>query len=203
MRNLRYNLCTGLVLLGLAACGKPASHGESGAGAPADAPKAVVKSVDFRNPMAGKPGLWQISTVVPEMKGPVDTSICIDATMGEKWLKMGGHISKDDVDCSKREIVRTATGAVIDQVCTVKGRTVTSHIDYTIISDSEFKETVHSTVSPATAGESDHTVDITGKWLGACPATMAPGDMEMNIPGLGKQVIKMHDMEAMAHMKKP
>ena len=201
MRALKMTVCISLAVsaAALSGCGKPASQASSEAAKPVSAMPAAAIG-DFKNPMSAKPGLWQVNTDVAEMKtGKIATTLCVDAATGERWAKMAGQVSGRDIDCAKRDIVRTPTGVAIDQVCTTQGRTVTSHIDYTIVSDTEFKEVVKSTFSPEVAGHAGNTVAIDAVWKGECPANMKAGDIQVKIPGIGTQVINMD--AALAHAK--
>ncbi len=204
MRSSTYMICLPLAVLALSACSKPSHQMSNDSAKPASATPAVAMG-DFKNPMSAKPGLWQINTDVAEMKtGKIATTLCVDAATGERWTKMAGQVSGHDIECPKRDIVKTPTGATIDQVCTTQGRTVTSHIDYTVVSDTEFKEVVKSTFSPEVAGHAGNTVAIDAVWQGACPANMKAGDIQVKIPGMGTQVINMDAAMARAKaMKAP
>ncbi|WP_443748095.1 DUF3617 domain-containing protein [Asticcacaulis solisilvae] len=168
-------------------------QGSAAAATPAATHAAPAMTVGaFKSPMAKKPGLWEMTIDMPDTKmKSVKNSVCVDETVAEKWMKAAGQMGANDVKCSKHDVTPTATGAVIDQVCETGGRTINSHIELTTISDTSFKQSIKSTTSPPVMGKSDSDVEMTANWMGACPSNMAAGDMEMDIPGVGKHLVHM------------
>jgi hypothetical protein len=71
----------------------------------------------------------------------------------------------------------------------MSGRTVTSHIHMEMVSDSEYHQTIASTMTPPMSGDGKSTTTVTGKRVSDCPADMKGGDMVM--PGGMK--INMYD----------
>ena len=195
MRYLRRNVCLSVALIMLSACSKPAPQ-TSAAGTPAAGTHAMPAMAmgEFKSPMAKKPGLWEMTMTMPDMKmKPMKNSVCVDETIADRWMKSAGQMGAHEVKCSKHDVTPTATGAVVDQVCETGGRTVTSHIELTTVSDTSFKTSMKSTMSPPVMGKSESDVEMAANWIGACPSGMAPGDMEMDIPGVGKHVMHMSD----------
>ncbi|MBW8734625.1 MAG: DUF3617 family protein [Asticcacaulis sp.] len=144
--------------------------------------------------MASKPGLWEMTMDMADTKmKSMKNSVCVDSTVADRWMKAGGQMGAKDVKCSKHDVTPTATGAVVDQVCETGGRTITSHIELTTVSDTSFKTSIKSTMSPPVMGRSESDVEMVANWMGACPSGMSPGDMEMDIPGVGKHVVHMGD----------
>ncbi len=177
---MRMNLGTTALLATLcvtaAACSKPAQKAEDTTKAtPAMAAKFDPMQA---NPLGRKPGLWQITNTVDGAASPMPMTICVDAALGEKMSRMAGQMS-NDIQCAQRDIRGTATGAAIDQVCTMNGTTMTSHIEIVSTSDAAFQQTIDSTYSPAMMGRTQSKVVMDGQWQGACPAEMKAGDMRM------------------------
>lgn len=193
MRYLRRNVCLSIALVMLSACSKPASQASGPSATPAESHAATATTVGvFQNPMARKPGLWEMTMEMPNTKmKTVKNSVCVDDTVADRWMKAAGQMGATEVKCSKHDVTPTATGAVIDQVCETGGRTVSSHIELTTLSDAAFKTSMKSTFTPAVMGKTDSDVEMTANWQEACPSGMAPGDMEMDIPGVGKHVVHM------------
>ena len=195
MRYLRRNVCLSVALIMLSACNKPAPQA-AGAGAPvADTHATPAMAMGpFKSPLANKPGLWEMTVEMPDakMKG-MKNSVCVDDTIADRWMKAAGQMGAKDVKCSKHDVTPTATGAIVDQVCETGGRTITSHIEVTTISDTSFRQSIKSTMSPPVMGKSESDVEMVANWMGACPAGMSPGDMQMDIPGVGKHVVHMSD----------
>ncbi len=191
---LRRNVCLSIAFIMLSACSKPAPQA-SGPSVTAESHAAAATTVGtFQNPMARKPGLWEMTMEMPDTKmKTVKNSVCVDETAAQKWMKAAGQMGANDVKCSKNDVVPTATGAVIDQVCETGGRTINSHIELTTLSDTAFKQSIKSTMSPPVMGKSESDVEMTANWMGACPSGMSPGDMQMDIPGIGKHIVHMSD----------
>jgi hypothetical protein len=80
--------------------------------------------------------------------------------------------------CPKKESQKTATatGYVIDSVCSGAGTPTTSHSEFTGDYNSAYtlKTTSHREDGPANAR--DVTITIEGKWLGPCKPDQKPGD---------------------------
>src|SRR6516225_677313 len=70
-----------------------------------------------------KAGLWEITTHVANH--PVTMKQCIDAATDQA---MQAHAAYSGTSCSKREVQKPATGMTVDTVCTIAGKTMTSHI---------------------------------------------------------------------------
>jgi hypothetical protein len=79
-------------------------------------------------------------------------------------------------DCSKHEVQKSETTTTIDAVCTIAGKTRTSHIVVTGSFDSAYTLTVTSQAEGQPAGP---PATLSAKWLGPCAADQKPGDMIM------------------------
>jgi hypothetical protein len=66
---------------------------------------------------------------------------------------------------------------ITDTVCNIAQSQVTSHTVMTFESPTSFTIEIHSHFDPALFGKTESNSTQTGKWLGACPADMKPGDM--------------------------
>jgi hypothetical protein len=127
-----------------------------------------------------KAGLWEIKMV--RTGSPVSGMTmqhCTDATADRAMNGMASPMAQQT--CSKQDIRKTATGYASDSVCTVMGRTITSHSD--VVGDFNSAYTV-TTVSQtktegSAAGSRDTTSKIEAKWIGACKPDQKPGDVVM------------------------
>jgi len=137
-----------------------------------------------------KAGLWEMKMVrtgssLPEMT----MQHCTDASTDKEMNNSIAPAAKQM--CSKQDLRKTATGFASDSVCSVAGRSITSHAE--IVGDFNaaytVKSTAHSDGGPA--GVRDTTTTIEAKWLGACKPDQKPGDIVM--PGGMKMNVK--DME--------
>src|ERR1700694_4404377 len=111
-------------------------------------------------------GLWEMKIVrtgspLPEMT----MQHCTDETTDKEMSSTFSPMSKEV--CSKQEIQKTATGYVIDSVCSVGGMSMTSHSDITGDFSSAYtvKSTSHSEHGPPGLPR-DSTTTIEAKWLG-------------------------------------
>ncbi len=169
MRKAAYNLCKALVILGIAGAGAALAAGPAG--------------------LSQKPGLWQLQQSMARMPRPVVTRICVDASMTDRLVDASQHMK--GVSCSKRDIRLRPGGATVDSVCSMSGRTISTHAEINQPSPNAFHETVSSTMTPAIAGHGSSNSAIDGAWQGACPAGMKAGDMIVN-----GMKMNMYDMTA-------
>ena len=181
-------LTTSLVMvaaLGLAvACSKP----KAPEGPAADTEAAKPATLAQVNPMAQKPGLWEMTTSVPGMPAGLVSKLCVDKGLSERMVEVGMK-GTGDAQCTQSHIVKTGTSVDVDSVCNVSGRKVTSHIRMEMISDSEYRQTIAATMEPPMSGDGKSTTTVISKRLGDCPADMKGGDM--TVPGGMK--INMYD----------
>ena len=147
-----------------------------------------------------KSGLWEMKILrtgspMPEMT----MQQCTDETTDKEMSTAFSPMSKET--CSKKDIVKTATGYVSDSVCSMAGASITSHAEIVGDFNSAYtvKSTSHSEGGPA-AMSGDTSPRIEAKWLGACKPDQKPGDIVM--PGGMK--INLHDMDKLkALLPKP
>jgi hypothetical protein len=135
-----------------------------------------------------KPGLWEMKTVKTgsSMLPAMTIQHCTDETTDKEMSTAFSPMSKEA--CSKRDFQKTATGYVGDSVCSIGGKSMTSHSDITGDFDSAYtvSTTIHTDAGPS--GLHDTTMTIEAKWIGACKPDQKPGDVVM--PGGFKINIK-------------
>jgi hypothetical protein len=139
-----------------------------------------------------KAGLWEISTTGIGNQG-VTLQQCVDAATDRALQTRGGALPQRD--CSKEDMQKSGNTITVDTVCTVAGKTRTSHVVVTGSFDSGYT----MTVTGQTEGQPARPpVTISAKWLGPCAADQKPGDtimpngMKMNIqnmPGVPKGAV--------------
>ena len=198
MKNLNYNVCITLAVLALAGCSKPsapgADDGDGGGTPPATAtsaasPAGAVADAGSYSPMTQKPGLWEVTQNMASMGNmKISTKMCVDATMTDKMASYGMGNQAKDTDCSNKSINRTADGADISMTCTSSGRTTDMHMTIKRVSDTEFTESMDAKMTPAVAGHDTVSMTMDGKWLGACPAGMKGGDVQVNTAGMNVNI---------------
>ena len=137
-----------------------------------------------------KAGLWEITMVRTGSPMPAITmQHCTDATTDRAMNGMASPMTQQT--CSKQDIRKTATGYATDSVCTVAGRTITSHSEVTGDFNSAYTVATvsHSEGGPAAAR--DTTSKIEAKWIGACKPDQKPGDVVMP----GGQKVNVMDLQ--------
>jgi hypothetical protein len=142
-----------------------------------------------------KAGLWELK-MIPETAGAapqVTMQLCLDAASDRDIMQAG--LAMSGTSCSKIDRSQSGDTIVIDATCDIAGRHTVSHT--TISGDFQSAYTL-KVVSDSEGGSPalpKHTV-ITqqAKWVGACAAGMAPGDMMM--PG-------GHKVNVLGVLKKP
>jgi len=125
---------------------------------------------------ARKPGLWEMKIEFANRSTPGQTMRqCIDASTDQMMQSNVGPSGPNA--CSKRDVQRSAGTITIDSVCTVGGKTTTSHAVISGSFDSAYTMTVTSDSATAPGGKS--TMTMAAKWLGPCTGDQKPGDMIM------------------------
>ena len=129
-----------------------------------------------------KAGLWEMTMDFHNSRLPHQTmKQCTDAD-SDRLMNMNFAGSNEQA-CSKKDIVKSGDGYVIDSVCNFSGMTTTSHAVVSGSFDSAYSVDVASTRSGSTMpglpahGQSHMT--ITAKWVGPCAAGQKGGDVTM------------------------
>ena len=123
-----------------------------------------------------KPGLWEMKMEFENRSTPGQTMRqCIDASTDQMMQSNLG--SSGQTACSKRDVQRSADAITIDSVCTVGGKTTTSHAVITGSFDSAYTMTMTSDSAVAPGAKMNMT--MAAKWLGPCTGDQRPGDMIM------------------------
>jgi hypothetical protein len=143
-----------------------------------------------------KPGLWEMKMEFESRSTPAQTMRqCIDASTDQMMQSNLGSSGQNA--CSKRDVQRSADTITIDSVCTVGGKTTTSHAVITGSFDSAYTMTVASDSAAAPGRKSSMT--MAAKWLGPCTGDQKPGDMIM---GNGMK-INVLDMQKRGDPRRP
>lgn len=118
-----------------------------------------------------KAGLWEVKTTTPDGHSFAMRQ-CVDAQTDQAMQANADAMSKKA--CSKNNVQTSGNTTTVDAVCTVGGKTRTTHTVITRVSDASY--TVESTTEgePATSA-----MKVAGQWLGPCAAGQKPGDMIM------------------------
>jgi hypothetical protein len=134
-------------------------------------------TADELNLPARKAGLWQMSMAVAGF--PMVTKQCVDAATDKAMMQKSFARNADK--CSEFTSARKGTTITVDATCSLAGGAV-ARTHAVISGDFQSEYTVDATTDmtggPAQVPRhSEIRQDV--KWLGACPANMKPGDIEM------------------------
>jgi hypothetical protein len=138
-----------------------------------------------------KVGLWEVRTSFENRNGAsLTVRQCIDASTDQMMQSSAGPLAQ--AACSKRDIQKSGDTVTIDSICTLAGKTATSHAAITGSFDEAYTMTVTSQSDALPGGKMDMTV--VAKRLGPCAADQKPGDLimgngvKMNILDMQKRV---------------
>lgn len=146
-----------------------------------------------------KAGLWETTSSSSGPKGSHGSSMkhtmCIDDKAQKDMLAFSQNMG---AQCAKNTIRRDGNKVYGEAECSMGKMTVRSQSVTTVSGDSAYRTEVKSSFIPAMAGMSESTAIVDGRHVGACPANMKPGDINMN----GK-VMNVNDIAKMMQgMKK-
>lgn len=146
--------------------------------APPDSAPPVTPTPPGGDPFPHRrPGLWeQRTSVAGALASAVVTRICIDKATEAALISAGSGTARKNCSMTQSNTVGTAT--ISDATCTIGALTVSSHTVGTFIGDTAFELNTTSHMTGPNAPPVTVTV-VNGKWTGACPPTMKPGDMQM------------------------
>jgi len=146
-----------------------------------------------------KPGLWEMKMEFENRSTPAQTMRqCIDASTDQMMQSNVGPSGQNA--CSKRDVQRSAGTITIDSVCTVGGKTTSSHAVITGSFDSAYTMTVTSDSASAPGGKSRMT--MAAKWLGPCTGDQKPGDMIMG-NGMKMNILDMQKLGGQLPPRRP
>jgi Protein of unknown function (DUF3617) len=119
-----------------------------------------------------KAGLWEVKTTASAGRS-IQFQECVDAKTDQAMQAQVGSMPQRD--CSKRDVQKSGDTTTIDSVCTVAGKTRTSHV---VISGS-FDSGYTMAITSQGDAPAPRTTTMSAKWLGPCAADQKPGDMIM------------------------
>ena len=123
-----------------------------------------------------KSGLWEIVGTSDRHEGaPQTIRMCTDDKTQDLLSRLSDQVGKNK--CSKRDVQNQGTQVITDSVCTIAQSQVTSHTVMNFDSTTSFTIQMHSHFEPALLGKTESNSTQSGKWVGACPADMKPGEM--------------------------
>jgi hypothetical protein len=128
-----------------------------------------------------KAGLWEQVLTRDGKPGHLGVlTLCVDAATDHELGVFGRHVGKDDCD---RTVTRDPAGVYhFVSTCTLSNGTLVKSMG-TASGDFASGYKVHSEVNisgaPIAPMNGMHVIDIAGRYEGACPASMRPGDVSL------------------------
>ena len=127
-----------------------------------------------------KAGLWELSmTMSAPMTMHQTMQMCTDATTEAKGLAFNNNMNAPSgVTCTSGPVTPAPGGWRYSNTCSMKGMTMATEGTATGDFGSGYRMESTTTMTPAPIPQmaQSHMV-IDAKWLGPCPADLAPGDM--------------------------
>jgi hypothetical protein len=127
-----------------------------------------------------KPGLWESATSSGGPKGaPAHTaksSMCINEAVQKDMMAFSQNMG---AKCSKNTMRRDGNKYYGEAECAMGNMTIKSQSVTTFTGDSSYRTENRATFTPAMAGMSESTTTQESRFVGACPASMKPGDVNM------------------------
>jgi hypothetical protein len=136
---------------------------------------ASASASDF--PMR-RAGYWQTTMNMDRAgMGPMVTKMCLDTNTDARMMKYG--MSRQNADCTPPSISGIGGTRTVDIVCHMEGSTQKSHVIIAYTGDASYHMDMTSVFTPPLHGQKGMHMTQDAKWMGACPAGMKPGDMQM------------------------
>lgn len=118
-----------------------------------------------------KPGGWELSMNIPEMKFPIKSTYCIDETTQNKLLQSS---EKDMGSCETPRFTRSGDIFTTETTCLEGGRKANIISTMNFSGDTSFTSNIK-----VTSDDGTQTLIGSGKHLGECPTGMNPGDVRV------------------------
>jgi hypothetical protein len=149
---------------------------------------------------ARKPGLWELTRSAPRPEFPPTVQkICLDAATDALLYKVGtaaGHQV-----CSKVDIHRSGDKVETNSVCQIGASQATTRNVMTMRGDSAYHEDIAVHFDPPVGKTADSAITQDGKWIGACPADMKPGDIVVQPSGIMPVPMRMNIRDMLNNAK--
>lgn len=142
-----------------------------------------------------KAGLWETTTTASGPKGApgagssMKITMCVDDKAQKDMMAFSQNMG---AQCAKNTMRRDGNKVYVEAECSTGKMTVKSSSVTTLSGDTSYRSEVKSNVTPPMAGVGDSTTTVDGRHVGACPANMKPGDMNM-----GGRISNINDMAKM------
>lgn len=146
-----------------------------------------------------KSGLWEANTTSSGPKGSHGSSMKHTMCMDDKAQRDVMAFSQNmGAQCAKNTIRRDGNKVYGEAECSMGKMIIKSQSVTTMSGDTSYRTEVKSSFTPPMAGMNESATVVEARHVGACPANMKPGDINM-----GGQITNINDMaKMMKGMKK-
>ena len=124
-----------------------------------------------------KSGEWEVA-IVAGKRAPAKMKMCVDKKTEDLFYKTGLDVGAQV--CDHHEVKVKDNVATVEAHCKVAGSMVTTTSVARFDGDAAFHAESTSRFEPALMGRKEAATTQDGKWIGACPAGMKPGDFAMD-----------------------
>jgi hypothetical protein len=123
-----------------------------------------------------KPGHWELTMTMTRANNaqPQKSTMCIDEALQKEMMTMGAGMSREM--CTRNEFKRDGAKYLGSAECKMGESKIISRSVMTLTGDTAYHTEINATYEPPFMGMKDSQTVLDGKYLGACPAGMAPGD---------------------------
>ena len=145
-----------------------------------------------------KAGLWGMSTLQPQAqdKPAQAMKFCADDATQKEMMEFSQGMQRQL--CSRYDVRNEGGRFITESQCKFGATIATSRSVSTFSGDSAYRTEVRVAYDPPHAGQKETVLSLEGKYLGACPAGMMPGDIEY----AGKRTSLREMREAMNKARK-
>jgi hypothetical protein len=139
-----------------------------------------------------KSGHWELTITTSKANNapPQKSTMCVDDAIQREMMSMGAGMSREM--CTKNEFKRDGARFVGNAECKMGESRIISRSVMTLTGDTAYRTEINATYDPPFMGMKDSQTTLDGKYLGACPAGMAAGD----VVGPGGQKINIRGLAA-------
>jgi Protein of unknown function (DUF3617) len=130
----------------------------------------------------------------PTAGGPaMNERICLDAATEQLLYKVGAGMNQRM--CSRTDVHGAGGKVTVDTTCHIGTSTVTGHSVITFVGNTSTHTDTTTHFDPPMFGQTDRSSTQDGKWIGACPADMKPGDLVISSPRMPQPMrMNLNDM---------
>jgi hypothetical protein len=123
-------------------------------------------------------GLWELTTASSKaQEQPPPMKSCVDDATQQEMMNFGQGVQRQM--CSRYDVRNEGGKIVAETDCKLGPTRMTSRSVTTFSGSSSYRTEVRATYDPPLAGQKEATLTMEGRHLGACPADMKPGDIEV------------------------